>query len=271
MSDTIITNTTTPQEVVPSLAKGTAPALGDKTIQATATTTTKEDPKVTPTKPDTQDTSADDVSLVDDTTTEDGYVETTIPELNELVATLKANKVPYTKANLVLKEAFAKSDASLLDKAVFEEILGKEVATLAYTQARLAIQAQKAVALETKAELNKLAGGSFDDLATKAKSMLSKQELQDYQELINAGGAARRLAIRELVAKCGNSSSNKQLLTGDNAVTTTDGFVDKVTFHKRMNEIMDKHTRAGVLTAEGRQLMANLEANRLAAIKQSRK
>lgn len=270
MTDTVITDNTQDAQPIPSLSKGTAPALGDKTVETLLKDTNKDTPKDTAPK---LDTTEDVTSLVDDTSSasDEGYVETAIPELNELVATLKDNKVPYAKANLVLKEAFAKSDASLLDKQVFEEILGKDVATLAYTQARLAIQAQKAASLEMKSELNKLAGGSFDALADKARTMLSKQELEDYQELINTGGAARRLAIRELVARCGTSSTNKALLTGDSSISTNEGFVDKITFQKRMNEILDKHTRAGVLTQEGRQLMATLEASRLASIKQSRK
>ena len=97
--------------------------------------------------------------------------------------------------------------------------------------------------------------------------MLPKRDLAEYQELINMGGSARKIAIREIIAKTSSKSNNKPLLSGDNASVTDDYLISSSDYRKQSDEIRKNHTRAGMLTKEGFALMKALDARRMAGIK----
>lgn len=270
-------NEATPEQVVPSLARGTAPALGKFDVNGNANTNENKDiketkePKVTqePQEPVANEQEPENVSLEqeDDNIDGDKYVETPIQEVNELVAELKKRHIPYARANLLLNDAFSKVDASKLDKKAFEEVFGKEHSSVLYAYAKVAVAAIKSNREANAKELDSLAGGSWKNLVSKAQKMFTKEELKEYAELVNAGGAARKLAIREMIAKTSKKEDNKLLLTGDNVASTDEEALSKMEYHKQMNAIYDKYTRAGMLTEEGRMKMKQLDARRAASIR----
>lgn len=264
------------EQVVPSLARGTAPALGKIDVNGTDNKENKENKESKPTQEaqepvsKEQEKEPENVSLEqedDENIDGDKYIETPIPEVNELVAELKKRHIPYARANVLLNEAFSKVDASKLDRKAFYEVFGKEHSSVLYAYAKVAIAAIKSSREANAKELDALAGGSWSNLVSKAQKMFTKAELKEYAELINAGGAARKLAIREMLAKTGNKSENKLLLTGDNVSSTDEEALSKIEYHKQMNAIYDKYTRAGMLTEEGRLKMKQLDARRAASIR----
>lgn len=261
------------EQVVPSLARGTAPALGKIDVNGTDNKENKENkPTQEAQEPVSkeQEKEPENASLEqedDENIDGDKYVETPIPEVNELVAELKKRHIPYARANVLLNEAFSKVDASKLDRKAFDEVFGKEHSSVLYAYAKVAVAAIKSSREANAKELDALAGGSWSNLVSKAQKMFTKAELKEYAELINAGGAARKLAIREMLAKTGNKSENKLLLTGDNVASTDEEALSKMEYHKQMNAIYDKYTRAGMLTEEGRLKMKQLDARRAASIR----
>ena len=264
------------EQVVPSLARGTAPALGKIDVNGSDNKENKENKESKPTQEaqepvaKKQEKEPENVSLEqedDENIDGDKYVETPIPEVNELVAELKKRHIPYARANVLLNEAFSKVDASKLDRKAFDEVFGKEHSSVLYAYAKVAVAAIKSSREANAKELDALAGGSWSNLVSKAQKMFTKAELKEYAELINAGGAARKLAIREMLAKTGSKSENKLLLTGDNVASTDEEALSKMEYHKQMNAIYDKYTRAGMLTEEGRLKMKQLDARRAASIR----
>lgn len=264
------------EQVVPSLARGTAPALGKIDVNGTDNKESKENKESKPTQEaqepvsKEQEKEPENVPLEqedDENIDGDKYVETPIPEVNELVAELKKRHIPYARANILLNEAFSKVDASKLDRKAFDEVFGKEHSSVLYAYAKVAVAAIKSSREANAKELDALAGGSWSNLVSKAQKMFTKAELKEYAELVNAGGAARKLAIREMLAKTGNKSENKLLLTGDNVASTDEEALSKMEYHKQMNAIYDKYTRAGMLTEEGRLKMKQLDARRAASIR----
>lgn len=270
-TNTSIENTQSqePAKDVTPLARGTAPALGapkmpntpeDKTNK---NTTPAESAKAT----EADDGTADTKLAKTDEEPDDRYVETSITEVNDLVGVLKQLKVPYAKANMLLEEAFNSGDSSKLNLENFEAILGKNNAKPVYMYAKVALAAVKSAKEADAKELDTLAGGSWKGLATKAKQMLPKRDLKEYQELIDMGGAARKLAIRELIAKTSSSSNNKPLLTGDNSTAGDDYMISKRDYLKEADKLRKEFSRAGMLTREGFDKMKALDARRLASIK----
>lgn len=262
------------EKIVPSLARGTAPALG---APETANADNKNDANAKkpeqeskPAQP-VQD-STDDAELADTTANipDDRYIETPVEEVNELVAELKRLKIPFAKANMLLEEAFNSADASKLNRENFEAVLGKENAKPLFMYAKVAVAAIKNGREANIREMDSLAGGSWKQLAAKAKQMLPKKDLAEYQELINMGGTARKIAIREIIAKTSNGSANKPLLTGDNSSVGDDYALSATQYRREADKIYAKHTRAGMLTPEGREMIAALDKRRVAGIKAGR-
>lgn len=254
-------------EVKTPLARGNAPALGAPTIEKPSEPANEGAPAVKQEANAPADDVADNELANTPEVQDDRYIETPIDEVNELTAELKRLKVPYAKANMLLEEAFAAADASKLNKENFEAILGKDNAKTIYMYAKVAIAAIKSNREASDRELDTLAGGSWKNLAAKAKQMLPKRDLAEYQELINMGGSARKIAIREIIAKTSSKSSNKPLLSGDNASVTDDYLLSSSEYRKQSDEIHKNHTRAGMLTKEGFALMKALDARRMAGIK----
>lgn len=271
MSENVQETQGQPQEAVTEvktpLARGNAPALGAPNIEKPSEPANEGAPAVK----QEANAPADDVADTELANTpevqDDRYIETPIDEVNELTAELKRLKVPYAKANMLLEEAFAAADASKLNKENFEAILGKDNAKTIYMYAKVAIAAIKSNREASDRELDTLAGGSWKTLAAKAKQMLPKRDLAEYQELINMGGSARKIAIREIIAKTSSKSNNKPLLSGDNASVTDDYLLSSSEYRKQSDEIRKNHTRAGMLTREGFALMKALDARRIAGIK----
>lgn len=269
------TENTQPQEPnkdVTPLARGSAPALGAPQIPNTSDDKDNKDnknttPAETSKAPEAKDDTPDDELAKTDEAPDDRYIETTITEVNDLVGVLKQLKVPYAKANMLLEEAFNSGDSSKLNLDNFEAILGKNNAKSVYMYAKVALAAVKSAKEADARELDTLSGGSWKGLATKAKQMLPKRDLKEYQELIDMGGAARKLAIRELIAKTSTSSNNKPLLTGDNSTAGDDYMISKRDYLKEADKIRKEFSRAGMLTREGFDKMKALDARRLAAIK----
>lgn len=266
----------TQEKVVPSLARGNAPALGASDVNGSKDSSPKNEgakPKDSEPAPknDAASDGADD-ELADTTADipDDRYIETPIEEVNELVSELKRLKIPFAKANMLLEEAFNAADSSKLNRENFEAVLGKENAKPIYMYAKVAIAAIKNEREANSREMDKLSGGSWKQLAAKAKQMLPKADLKEYQELINMGGTARKIAIREIIAKTSNNTTNKQLLTGDNSSSGDDYVLSASQYRKEADKIYAKYTRAGMLTAEGRELMATLDKRRTAGIKAGR-
>lgn len=254
-------------EVKTPLARGNAPALGAPNIEKPSEPANEGAPAVKQEANAPVDDVADNELANTPEVQDDRYIETPIDEVNELTAELKRLKVPYAKANMLLEEAFAAADASKLNKENFEAILGKDNAKTIYMYAKVAIAAIKSNREASDRELDTLVGGSWKDLATKAKQMLPKRDLAEYQELINMGGSARKIAIREIIAKTSSKSNNKPLLSGDNASVTDDYLLSSSEYRKQSDEIRKNHTRAGMLTREGFALMKALDARRIAGIK----
>lgn len=254
-------------EVKTPLARGNAPALGAPTIEKPSEPANEGAPAVKQEANSPADDVADNELANTPEVQDDRYIETPINEVNELTAELKRLKVPYAKANMLLEEAFAAADASKLNKENFEAILGKDNAKTIYMYAKVAIAAIKSNREASDRELDTLAGGSWKNLAAKAKQMLPKRDLAEYQELINMGGSARKIAIREIIAKTSSNSNNKPLLSGDNASVTDDYLLSSSEYRKQSDEIRKNHTRAGMLTREGFALMKALDARRIAGIK----
>lgn len=271
MSENVQETQGQPQEAVTEvktpLARGNAPALGAPTIEKPSEPANEGAPAVNQEANAPADDVADNELANTPEVQDDRYIETPIDEVNELTAELKRLKVPYAKANMLLEEAFAAADASKLNKENFEAILGKDNAKTIYMYAKVAIAAIKSNREASDRELDTLAGGSWKNLAAKAKQMLPKRDLAEYQELINMGGSARKIAIREIIAKTSSKSNNKPLLSGDNASVTDDYLISSSDYRKQSDEIRKNHTRAGMLTKEGFALMKALDARRMAGIK----
>lgn len=273
-NNAVAQNNEAQEKVVTPLARGNAPSLGAPQVEQKKEDT-KESQNTTNNEPANEpanapeaaaDTSDNELAKTDETP-DDRYVETTITEVNDLVGELKRLKVPYAKANILLEDAFTSGDASKLNLENFEAILGKENAKPIYMYAKVALAAIKSAKEADAKELDTLAGGSWKSLATKAKQMLPKKDLKEYQELIDMGGSARKLAIRELVAKTSNSSNNKPLLTGDNSTAGDDYMIGKQEYLREADKIRKEFSRAGMLTREGLDKMKALDARRLASIK----
>lgn len=272
VNNAISQNQETPQDkVVTPLARGNAPALGVPQEQAPSNDDKqdKQDGSKEPSKAPVANDDVDDNELAktDNDIPDDRYVETTIEEVNDLVSELKRLKVPYAKANMLMEEAFNSADASKLSLENFEAILGKENAKALYMYAKVAVAAIKNTKEADSKELDTLAGGSWKSLASKAKQMLPKSDLKEYQELIDMGGAARKLAIRELIAKTSNKTANKTLLTGDNSSVSDDYAISSMEYKKEADKIRRDFSRAGMLTKEGFMKMKALDDRRLNSIK----
>lgn len=266
----------TQEKVVPSLARGNAPALGASDVSGSKDSSPKnEDAKPKDSEPAPKNDAASDGAddeLADTTADipDDRYIETPIEEVNELVSELKRLKIPFAKANMLLEEAFNAADSSKLNRENFEAVLGKENAKPIYMYAKVAIAAIKNEREANSREMDRLSCGSWKQLAAKAKQMLPKADLKEYQELINMGGTARKIAIREIIAKTSNNTTNKQLLTGDNSSSGDDYVLSASQYRKEADKIYAKYTRAGMLTSEGREMMVALDKRRVAGIKAGR-
>lgn len=147
-----------------------------------------------------------------------------------IVGTLKAAKIPPSKAKEVLAEAVQSMDASKVDKAALEALIGKDAAELTILRLEKVLKAKQASVTETVESIHKAMGGKdlTDTVIAWAKEKAKNDpgfnaEYQEYVSMFNASKTKAVLAASALKqlyeADPNNSSLRIKMTNGDKAAS----------------------------------------------------
>lgn len=204
---------------------------------------------------DTQDDKSDDKS--DDTDLGYDGFDTGTDTGNDVLTYLQETGVSADTAKALLYDAVKAGDPSKIDVAALREATGSEAsARIILSGVKSYINEINTKTKEIQTALHEVVGSedNWKKLTSWAKENLSETELQDYIELVGAGGRKAKLAAQDLMSQyeeAGNTSfeTTTTVPKASNKSSNTVQALSRAEYYAAM----DKATRDGKLTESLRQ------------------
>tara|TARA_R110002012_G_scaffold96493_1_gene232521 strand:+ start:2982 stop:3821 length:840 start_codon:yes stop_codon:yes gene_type:complete len=126
---------------------------------------------------------------------------------------LQDAKVSPEEAKALLYDAVQEGDATKIDHAKLAEKVGDAQATLIINGAKLFITERADATQATVADIHKTVGGedNWKQVADWGVKNIPEAEMNEYRELIDAGGAKARFAAQEMANKFNGDDANSSL------------------------------------------------------------
>lgn len=164
---------------------------------------------------------------------------TTGDEVGDAALTLIQNAGLTTdEAKAFLFDAVTEGDITKVDKDALTEKVGKDKATLILAGVENYVARSKAKAETIVQECHTAVGGedNWNAVTTWAKENVSSEDMADYVDLIDAGGAKARFAAQELAARYNGDAKNTTLnadtaeIVGDSKAQTSARAISKAAY-----------------------------------------